>query len=253
METMLNSSWNLSTATMAQKAEEIIQTYSKISDPYHDIKKKYNNLILKMIPKYEQIIFNSDDPLHTAVKLAIAGNVIDFGVHENFNIENTIANVLETTLSIDSFNNLRNKIEKANKIIYLADNAGEIVFDMLLIQTMVKSINKKQIDKITFVVKDHPVSNDVTMEDVCQIGLDKFEHLDFLAIGIDSPKSKLNRTDQEFVNLLKTYDVVISKGQANYEDLFREKYIFFLLLVKCQVVGNHLGVPVGSTVLKGPD
>ena len=203
-----------------------------------------------MYPYLKQLINGTDDHLYTAAKLAIAGNIIDFGAKERFDLRKTITTVLETPLRIDHYENFRKKINSTNSLVYLADNTGEIVFDKLLLETILK---ERDIKDITFVVKGAPFLNDAMLGDALEIGLDEISQLNFVEINSFSPEDESNGGEnQEFLTLLKKSDMVISKGQANFENFHNHEYIFFLLMVKCPLVANHLDVPEGSTVLKGP-
>ena len=249
MKSLLTSSWDVSTATMANKLINIVKNLTHSSDPYYKVKKQYNQIAMAMYPYLNQLISETDDHLYTALKLAIAGNIIDFGAKERFDLRKTISTVLETPLRIDQYESFRKKIASTSSLVYLADNTGEIVFDKLLIETI---LEEHHIEDITFVVKEAPFLNDAMLEDAIEIGLDEISRLNFLEINSFSPEITNRGENQEFLTLLKTSDMVISKGQANYENFYNQEYIFFLLMVKCPLVANHLGVPEGSTVLRGP-
>ena len=249
MKSLLTSNWDVSTATMANKLIDIVKNLTNSSDPYYKIKKQYNQIAIAMYPYLKQLINETDDHLYTALKLAIAGNIIDFGAKERFDLRKTITTVLETPLRIDHYKNFRRKISSINSLVYLADNTGEIVFDKLLLETILK---EQDINDITFVVKGAPFLNDAMLEDALEIGLDEISQLKFLEINNFSREITDGGENREFLRLLTKSDMVISKGQANYENFFDQEYIFFLLMVKCPLVASHLDVPEGSTVLQGP-
>lgn len=249
MKTLLASNWDVNTSTMGNKVESIVKILTNNPDPYYKVKKRYNQVAMDMYPYLEQLINEAKDPLYTAIKLSIAGNIIDFGAKETFNLSETISEVLKTPLEIDNYENFRKTITTAQTLIYISDNSGEIVFDKLLLETILRMGN---IQKITFVVKGMPFLNDAMLEDAQDIGLDKIHQIEFFKLGVGFPETGSGKTSPSFLNLLKLSDMVISKGQANFEDLCNQETIFFLLMVKCPVVAKHLNVPVGSTILDGP-
>ena len=243
LEEILRSDWTTRTTIMATRTQQIIRNITGNDDPYSKPKAKYNQLALDMYPKLQQIVLKSDNPFITALKLSIAGNIIDFGALRSFNIDQTINEVLNAPLTVDHSSFLQKRIKKAFRIIYLADNTGEIVFDKLFIQNILK-INPQV--KITFVVKKNPFLNDAMLSDAIDIGMNSNEfipQLEFYEVGPD-------RCDPDFITFLRTFDVVISKGQANFEDLKEFDFIFFLFIVKCKLVASETNVPLGSTLVK---
>ncbi len=131
-------------------------------------------------------------------------------------------------------------MKNASRIIYLADNAGEIVFDKLFIETILK-INS--LIKITFVVKNDPFINDAMLSDAIDIGMNSIPQIEFYEVGPD-------RCDPDFIAFLRSFDLVVSKGQANFEDLKDYAFVFFLFIVKCALVASETNVPLGSTLVK---
>ena len=249
MKTLIDSDWDVNTSTMGNIVGNIVKILTNNSDPYYKEKKHYNRVAMDMYPDIEHLINKAKDPLYTAVKLAIAGNIIDFGAKETFDLNKTISKVLKSPLEIDNYESLRETIKTTQTLIYLSDNSGEIVFDKLLLETILK-IGK--IQKITFVVKGIPFLNDAMFEDAQDIGLDKIPQIEFSKVCVGSSETCSSKTSPSFLAMLKGSDMVISKGQANYEDLCNQDYIYFLLMVKCPVVAKHMNVPVGSTILRGP-
>ena len=249
MKKLLESNWKATPPELAHKIHHIVKKITNTQDPYMSVKKESNDLVLKLYPELEKTVKQNRDPQRTAVKLAIAGNIIDFGAKETFDIKNTIKTVLKTPFAIDDYEYFRKEITTAHTLVYLADNSGEIVFDKLLLETILKIGN---IQKITFVVKGMPFLNDAMLEDAQDIGLDRIPQIKFFQLGVGFPETGSGKTSPSFLTMLKRSDLVISKGQANYEDLCNQDYISFLLMVKCPVVARHLNVPVGSTILRGP-
>jgi len=213
-------------------------------DPFKDIKSEYNQIALKLYPSLKTTIENSTDPLWTSVRLAIAGNVIDFGIFTSVDIEGTIRKALNSKIAVDDYNSLKDAVSYANEILYLTDNAGEIVFDRLLIETLIQ-FGKK----VKAVVKGSPVINDSTMEDARESGLTKI--CEIMDNGSEAVGTILDWTSSTFQKTFKDAQLIISKGQANFETLIgTEKKLFFLFQSKCDVVSKELSLSTGSMLLK---
>lgn len=228
---------------IAHKVHHIIRKATGNSDPYKKLKDEYNKKALKMYPSLKQKVARSKDRLLTATKLAIAGNIIDFGPGYKFDLEKTIKDVLAQDFAIDHFNQFRKALNKSKKIIYLGDNTGEIVFDRILLEELKGK-------EITFIVKGGPIINDATVEDAKFVGIDKIAKIGRVSNGM--PGTGPDRNSKGFIKQLKNADIVISKGQGNYEALSEVKAnIFFLLKVKCPVIARDIGVKIGDIVVKG--
>ncbi|MEK6673879.1 MAG: ARMT1-like domain-containing protein [Nitrospirota bacterium] len=213
-------------------------------DPFSDIKSEYNQIALKLYPYLMKKALESEDPLWTATRLAIAGNVIDFGIFTSVDIEGTIKRALNNPLSVDDYGSFRTAIYEAEEILYLLDNAGEIVFDRILIET-IQSNNKK----VVAVVKGSAVINDCTMEDAREAGLTGV--CEIIDNGSDAVGTIIEWTSHEFQKKYRGSPLVISKGQANFETLRDpEKTIFYLFQSKCEVISKELGLSLGSMILK---
>jgi uncharacterized protein with ATP-grasp and redox domains len=230
---------------IGQQIHRLIRELVGNNDPYHRIKKRFNNLALKLYPDLRKQIVGSDDRLETAIRLAIAGNIIDFGVKTSLaesDIKKTISDSLSGYLNPEQIQGFKNTITEAEKIIYLADNAGEIVFDRLLIEQL-------PYEKVTVVVKSKPVINDATMEDAAVAGLTRI--VEVIDNGSDAPGTILESCSQAFRNRFAEADLVIAKGQGNYETLSdADKNIFFILKAKCPVIAGDLGCEVGEMILR---
>lgn len=213
-------------------------------DPFKDIKSEYNQIALKLYPSLKTAAEKSPDSLWTTVRLAIAGNVIDFGIFTSINIEGTISRALNNQLAVDDYNSLKDAVSSAGEILYLADNAGEIVFDRLLIETLIQ-LGKR----VKAVVKGSPVINDSTMDDADESGLTKV--CEIIDNGSDAVGTILEWTSPVFQDMFKNAQLIISKGQGNFETLIGiEKKIYFLFQAKCDVVSKELGLTTGSMLLK---
>ncbi|MCD6577452.1 MAG: DUF89 family protein [Anaerolineaceae bacterium] len=219
----------------------LIRNLTKCEDPYLELKRSSTKFSLLLYPELKRKISESTDPFDTAVRVSIAGNIIDFGASNDFDLERVIKRVLSQPYAIDHTLRLRDEIEKADTILFLADNAGETVFDRLLIETIDKPI--------IYAVKDAPVLNDATFKDAAAAGLDRVARV--ISCGARTPGTILSQCNEDFINIYEHADVIIAKGQGNYEALSEEKKsIFFLLQTKCDVIARDLGVPVGSIITK---
>jgi uncharacterized protein with ATP-grasp and redox domains len=227
-----------------QQIHRLIRKLVGKDDPYHRIKKRFNNLALSLYTELRKQIVDSDDRLETATRLAIAGNIIDLGVKSGLTeaqIEKTIAQSLTDPFDTKTLKEFRNATSQAKDILYLADNAGEIVFDRLLIEQI-------PIEKVAVVVKGFPVINDATMEDAIVAGLPQI--VEVIDNGSDAPGTILGNCSQDFQRRFDKADLVIAKGQGNYETLSDvNKHIFFILRAKCPVIARHLGCEIGSMIL----
>jgi len=213
-------------------------------DPFKEIKEKSNRYALDLYPELKNRVKNSSKPLRVAVRLAIAGNVIDYGVPRRFELKEEIEEVLSSEYGIFQFKELIQSLNRVEKVLYLADNAGEIVFDRILIEELLREFKPE----LTVAVRGAPVINDATLTDARQVGLDKLCRV--VSNGSDAPGTLLNHCSPEFLNMYQTADLVISKGQGNFESLWGEKKnIFFLFKIKCDVVARHIGGREGDIVL----
>ena len=213
-------------------------------DPYKELKIESTEKALALYPSLKRIVEQSTDTLLTAIRMAIAGNVIDFGPNRDFNIEEEIDEVLKKDFAIYDYDKFKDGLAKTNEILYLGDNAGEAVFDRILIEELKKPV--------TYAVRDVPVINDVTYEDALQAGIDEVASI--VSSGTSAPGTILKTCNAEFKEAYNNANFIISKGQGNYEGLSNEKRpIFFLLKVKCHVIAHDIGVNVGDIILKGLD
>jgi uncharacterized protein with ATP-grasp and redox domains len=231
---------------MAQKIHRLIRSITGVEDPYIEVKNSFNKLALQMYPELKELVETSVNTLETAVQLAIAGNIIDFGVNstvEQAEVESTINKSLKASLDMQALEQLREATSQAQDILYLGDNAGEIVFDRLLIEQLPWK-------KISFVVKGGPVLNDATVEDADIVGLTDFVNV--IDNGSDAPGTILENCSETFRRRFNESDLVIAKGQGNYESLSGvDKKMFFMVRPKCSVLARHLGCEIGSLVLTG--
>ena len=248
VDELMATTWDTSPPEMARKVHRIVRERTGIDDPYREVKKEANRVALGMYPDMKERVERAADPLMTAVRLAIAGNIIDLGACENYDLDGTIREVLVKPMKGDGYSRLREALEKATTLIYLADNSGEVVFDRVLIETILESY---EIKKVVFVVKGAPIINDATLIEAKEAGLDRIPEVEFAKMGTGVPGSGSVRESKEFGRFLDSTDLVISKGQGNFEGLSHREDIFFLLMAKCSLVASELGAKAGDIILKG--
>lgn len=227
---------------------QLIKEHIKNDDPYYDLRHYYNQLFLGQLDDFRQLIHQTDDPFLQAVKYAIVGNIIDFNpmhTHDKEDVMKYFENIDQLTLAIHHVHELRQDIQEAKTMLYLGDNCGEICLDRLLIE-MIHQMNPHL--KIYFATRGAAVVNDSIEEDAYFVGMDAYAQI--ISNGDDSLGTILGRTSQEFNEIYSQSDLVIAKGQANYESLSEEisKNIYFLLMVKCDVIAQDIGVAIKSMV-----
>ncbi|MBN1347435.1 MAG: DUF89 family protein [Phycisphaerae bacterium] len=210
-------------------------------DPYRQAKRDSNAMARNLYPELAQRVLESDDAFETALRLAIAGNVIDFGLGHSVTeeqVRQAIEDALTDRVDHGAIVALRQAIDGAEDILYLADNAGEIVLDRLLIERM-------PLDRVTLVVRGGPVINDATMEDAETAGLASIVRV--MDNGADLPGTMLETCSSEFRERFWSADLVVAKGQGNYETLSNsEREVFFLFKAKCPVVARDIGCELGQ-------
>jgi uncharacterized protein with ATP-grasp and redox domains len=217
-------------------------------DPFKEIKSEYNQIALGLYPELKKKVESSRDPLWTASRLAIAGNVIDFGIFTSVDIIGTIEKALHSPITVDEYKSFKDAVEKNSEILYLLDNAGEILFDRILIEVLT-GMGKK----VKAVVKGEAVLNDSTIEDAEEVGLTNV--CEIIDNGSDCIGTILEFTSSEFNKDFKSAGLIISKGQGNFETVYIPEImsgardIFFLFQSKCDVVSKELGLSKGSMLL----
>ncbi len=218
-----------------------VRDVTGVEDPFKHHKDKSIKNALQLYGKLKSAVEKAEDPLRTALSVAIAGNVIDLGASQGFDIDGEMKDVLNKTPVINHYASFKQSVEKAPFILYLGDNAGETVFDKILIETLGKPT--------IYAVRDIPIINDATIEDAEKSGIGEVARI--MSSGCDAPGIILERCSSEFLELFRSADVIVSKGQGNLESLSEvRRPIFFLLKVKCKIAARHIGAPEGELILK---
>jgi uncharacterized protein with ATP-grasp and redox domains len=237
--------WDMSlpAPVMSQRVHRRLHALTGIADPYRDAKQRFNELALELLPELRAKVETAADPLQAAVRVAVAANVIDVGVDGNLCEEGIKESLLQSLAGpfagdLDSF---RAAISGAEEILYLADNTGEIVFDRLLVERL-------RAQRITVAVRGAAILNDATLADARVAGLDQVAQV--IDNGSGAPGTILGECSAAFRERFESADMIIAKGQGNFETLAGGPgNIFFLLRIKCPVVAAHTGLDIGTHAL----
>ena len=239
----LEMDFNQSPPLIGQRIHRHLREITGNEDPYRSVKDRFNRLALTMFDGLSRDLQAAAEPLTLAVKLAIAGNVIDHAINGDLSEEH-VRRAIEQTVSQPLVGNIdlfRQGISEAASILYLADNAGEIVFDRLLIEQM-------PFERVTLAVRGVPVINDATHADAHTAGLDRL--VEVIDNGSDAPGTVLSDCSAEFRDRFARADLIVAKGQGNFETLSDvASNIFFLFKAKCPVIARHVDVPLGGLIL----
>ena len=229
---------------LAQLVHRRLRDISQVGDPYLEVKQRHNAMALDLLPELRAQIAAAPDPLALATRLAIAGNVIDMGMKSMVaedDVRASIRHALEEPF-VGEWDNFRNAVHSAKSILYLADNAGEIAFDRLLIEQLGPQ-------RVTVVVRGAPVLNDATLDDAQVVGLHDITTV--IDNGSDAPGTLLDECGAMLQQHFKEADMIIAKGQGNFESLSHRGHdVFFLFKVKCPVIAEHVALPMGTQILR---
>jgi len=238
---------NLSPPAVSTPLYHLTGRMCGVEDPFLDMKVRYTREALKLLPDLESRVQNAQDPLDTAVRVSIAGNIIDFGtgIHgEEFDLEETLARFLEKPLFTDDIPEMRQRVSEARTVLYIGDNAGETVFDRPLLNILAGA-------DVTYAAKEGAIINDATVADATLAGVHL--HARLISTGASTPGTILEECSSRFRDVFDRADVIIAKGQGNFEtltELNRDGRIFMLFTVKCPVAAQHLGASMGDMVVK---
>ena len=245
--------WNTTSAEVIEDVWRKIVKKTGAPDPFRSAKSDQNRKLMDLYPLLQQKVNESADPLHMAVKLAIWGNSIDLmvaGPGPNASFENSIQGSAEAPLSREIFSAFAQQLKASNHLVYFGDNAGEIVLDKLLIET-IKDLHPAE---IVFVVRSVPTLNDATLAEARSIDIHNIARV--IENGVDGPLpgTRLSRCSNEVKDAVNRADLIISKGGGNFDTLDEErkhlnKKISFLLLSKCEPYYRHFGVQIHQPIL----
>jgi uncharacterized protein with ATP-grasp and redox domains len=220
-----------------------------VKDPYATIKKEYNQLALQFYDEARELVNNAKDPLIRAIVVAALGNTIDFGTNHKIDFIKDIKNFTPDYLAINDYEKFKQALQHSRNLLILLDNAGEIVFDKLLVEKLITTFPEL---KITCSVRSAPIINDATLEDAKFIGLTDIVHV---IEASATPGIDLATTTDEFKEFFFLKNgVILSKGQGNFESLYRmdipEKEVFYLLKAKCSLMERLFSVKEGNIIFK---
>ena len=217
-------------------------------DPYSEIKTQSNDIALDFSPLFNTMIKESSQPLETALKISSAGNIIDFGAknHANLDIKKELGSIDQREFGVYDYKEFHNYLSTAKVLLYLCDNAGEIVLDKIFIKEIKKAFPSLE---IVCAVREKPIINDAVLKDALDIGLDEVAKV--VSSGSIYPGTIFEETSDEFKELFDTSDIIISKGQGNFETLLEEapEKLFFILRIKCEIMARLSDAQVGDLVL----
>ena len=235
---------NVSPAEMSQPIYDITAELTGCVDPYEELKSVQNQAALELEPELRALIDAAPDRLDAALHLAAAGNVIDLGVraHADIDVRATVRDAMEEGFAVDHTTAFRESLARSNDLLYLLDNAGEIVFDKLLIEELCKHT------RVTAAVKAGPIINDALIADAEQVGLTGV--CDVIDNGGAFVGNPLSLVSKPFLERMRQADMIVGKGQGNYEtvDVFPGD-VFLILKAKCPVIAEHMGVQLGQVAL----
>ncbi|MFH1791181.1 MAG: ARMT1-like domain-containing protein [Candidatus Omnitrophota bacterium] len=250
-------SMNSCPSEMGRILYRIVREVTGVNDPYLKLKRDSNREALKVYGLLKKRVARSKDRLLAAVQLAIAGNIIDYGANSSLNVARELTRILKEENRIIRgensrlfvYRSFRAAVRKAEKVLYIGDNSGEIVFDRILLEEIKNAGRPKE---IIFSVKGGPVINDALKEDAVMCGIDKTAKV--ISNGVDAPGAILRLCSKKFLKVFNRADIIISKGQGNFEALSGDKMaagrpVFFLFVVKCPVSSKHMDCGMGSIIL----
>jgi damage-control phosphatase, subfamily I len=232
--------WQLPPPVMARETQRLLRVLMESDDPYLEQKIGDTRRALALLPKLYAAIENSSSPFRTAVQFSLAGNAIDFGAANGWDasVGKTYDDALKRRINVREVSRLEVALLKARNVLFLTDNCGEIVFDRPLLDQM-------GAEKVTLAVRGKPVINDATLDDAERSGLT--ERFRVVSNGSDVPGTWLEDCSEEFQGLFESADLVLAKGQGNYESLSAvRRRVWFLFMVKCSFVAKQIGMPVGA-------
>jgi uncharacterized protein with ATP-grasp and redox domains len=235
-----NLDWSNTPPDFAREVQGTLRKLGGKDDLYVEEKDRSTELGHELLKQLQPDIAAQPDPFATAVRLAIAGNIIDYGVDAQFDLDSARSRIREAfTLPIDekALRLLEQRMEQAKSILYILDNCGEAVFDRLLVE--------RYLGKITLGVRGYPILNDITPRELQASGLGG---IPYLSTGDSTPGVSMRHSSAEFLAAMRNADLIIAKGQGNFETLNEyERPIFFLFRAKCAIIIKFLGnVPMGS-------
>ncbi|MCD6313210.1 MAG: DUF89 family protein [Thaumarchaeota archaeon] len=247
LEELRKITWDEIPLDLSYMMHEIIAEVTGVEDPYRELKRKSNQAALAKYQEAKKLAMESADPLETAVKLSIAGNLIDYVPYSKVDLNAPFRKV-SSGFAINDYEKFKEHVMNSDTLLYFVDNAGEIVFDKLLIEVMIE-VRGRPFSKIGLVVKEKPLINDATIEDAREANMLNLPNVEVKFVGNGKYSAPSFKSD-EVRSWIEDYDVTVLKGQGNFEIFEDLKGVFFLLVAKCPLISSFLGVNTGDFVLK---
>jgi uncharacterized protein with ATP-grasp and redox domains len=246
MAELAAADWQAPPIKLVQSLYRKVREVTGVNDPYGAVKQLSNEQLLRYYPQARLAVAQADDPLELAVRLAIAGNIVDYGHSADFDVDQTLHEVQQAGFAVDDLPRLRSELATATKVLYFADNSGEIIMDRLLMETLHRIYGVR----ISLVLKSGPLINDTTIAEVGEVGLEQ-PWVEILALSNGDPGDQAPDYTSPVINQwMASHEVTIAKGQANYEALSDKQGIYYLLMAKCAVLADYIGVPQQSIILQ---
>lgn len=236
---------SLSPPEMGQQIHRILRQEVGCDDPYLQIKKHSTQIALSIVPEVRKQLELSDKPFEVAVRFAIAGNILDFALAsawDDATIRASFEKAGRHPVDTKMIKQLEQQMDKAKSVLILADNAGETVFDRLLIEQLPEHLD------ISYAVKGSAVINDAVEADAIDAGIDSIATI--INNGTDAPGTLLSLCSEAFIEQFNSADIIIAKGQANFETLnMADREIYFLTQIKCPVIADYYGYQTGDWIV----
>ena len=238
--------------TIATKVHKIAYDTLGDNDPYKDLKERSNKVAETLVPRVEELVKKSDDPLKTSIICSIIGNMLDFGIEGASNDPEGLIDIfeeyLEKGLGYNDIEQLKDLLSKSKNVLLFTDNCGEFTFDKILCRELKRAYPNIV---LTLVVKGEPVLSDATREDVEKLRfdevVDKILDTGCFVVGVD-----FKQLPNDLEKALDETDLIICKGMANYEAFSETSYrpIVYLMRTKCKPIANSAGIPFNINAVK---
>jgi uncharacterized protein with ATP-grasp and redox domains len=248
LEILRHSTENDSPMTVSHRIQSLIIKETGIEDPYWEIKEKNNAEAEAWLPQLKKEVAQSNTPLSTALKVACIGNIIDYGVSAVFDIHGLIQRIHQSDFAVNATDTFEEQLNDAKTLAYITDNAGEIVFDSVLIDYL---LDHDKIDSLRLIIRETAFLNDVSDEIHIPKSIRTHPKIEILRLSIVPTKR-----DHDVWQKLTSSDIVISKGMANFENYSDHLDFFFLLIAKCDLISqliaerNHTEVKTGDWIFQ---
>ena len=241
LQTLIDLEDTLSPSAIAGETNRVIRESIGVEDIYKKAKEESHQLAISYLDDLRALANQGNDSLEQALKIGAAGNIIDVIHADDYDLWHEVISTVSRDLLGGGIDAFRAKIQKSPHLLYLGDNVGETIFDRVLIENLDIPV--------IYAVKGGPIFNDATLDEALAAGIDQVAEV--VETGAQSPGTILEQCSEDFQSLFHASPVILAKGQANFETLDDQgKKVFFLLRVKCPVLGTELDAPLGSLVLK---